>query len=633
MFHPSPDKAIVPVLQGIADEIEEQTPGLFVIAAQQFCYTVVQALVDLWITEPRRFNVLEEFILRAAADLDPSPSLRELAEVLGLDFIFLEKTFSDLETLNAVSCGEDGRIALTALGRTYYEDGQVPQPPVKQQAYFVCDPFQSAVSAQKGAIPPIDQEMPPLSDKIELTANDMFLRDLTLDQLRDVLLRSSLQYHDPKQGKLVTGFDIKTTPTRIMQPVSLFLLYDELERSWSLQARRGKARLSGPQALLNRIVDEGRDSLLELFGVASNLIKDDESAFDETPDDKQVRFSIINDLAREALRQERESVEATGTYPVNAPQLGTVTVIRNEKIRPEFMKLLQSVRKEIFVFSPWITEQVVDDEFIALLQGLAARNVWILIGYGINRDRGREDRPLPASVEKRIHALRTPQGAPAARVVWLGGSHAKEVVVDAKVYLHGSFNWLSYRGDRCVRRETVSRITIPDIVSDAREEYAGLFLKRAHEIWQESGHERGNSEGLTTLSILGALGRERDSLELLFAANRFDLFPDWIRIVAGNMSHGDPSHALQCLCAASEAFPDIHNKNLDMDQFRSSWQVSLAQLHSKDPGLAYELLRHPSWDLYQDLGLAGVQDTPESYLSSIAKPASNAVTKKKKKKK
>lgn len=632
MFQPSPDRAIVPVLQGIADEIEELTPGLFVIAAQQFCYPVLQSLVDLWITEPRRFNVLEEFILRAAADLDPAPTIRELAEVLGLDFIFLDKTFSDLATLDAVSFEEEGRILLTALGRTYYEDGQVPQPPRREQVYFLYDPLLSAFSAQKSALTAIDHEMQPLSDKIELDVNSAFIYNLTLDQVRDVLLQSPLQCHDLKQGKLVTEIDIKTAPTRIMQPVSLFLLYDELEQSWSLQARRGKNRLSGAQAFLDCIVEEGRDSLVELFGMSSAHPDEDDTALDGAPDANMVRFSIVNDLAREALKQERESAEATGA-PLTDAQTGTVTVIRNEKIRPEFMKLLQSVQKEIYVFSPWITEQVVDGEFIALLQELAARNVWILIGYGINRDRNREDRPIPVSVEKRIHALRTPQGSPAARVVWLGGSHAKEVVVDGKVYLHGSFNWLSYRGDRCVRRETVSRITIPDIVSDAREEYAGLFLKRAHEIWLESGHDRGSADGLTTLSILGALGRELESLDLLLTAGRLDMLPEWIRIVASNIVHGDTLHAFQCLGAASEVFPDVQDKDIDMGQFRSSWQVSLTQLYSKDPGLAYELLRHPSWECYPGLGLAGVEDSPESYLSSISKPVSNVVTRKKKKKK
>jgi len=51
----------------------------------------------------------------------------------------------------------------------------------------------------------------------------------------------------------------------------------------------------------------------------------------------------------------------------------------------------------------------------------------------------------------------------------MGNSHAKEIVVDRKIHMSGSHNWLSYRGDRLPRGETVHQVTNTDLVQEAYE--------------------------------------------------------------------------------------------------------------------------------------------------------------------
>ena len=89
MFLTSLDKSTNSTLQKIIDEIEEKSPGLSVVAASPCCYSFTQTLATVKISESRRLTVLEEIILRAGLELNPTPTEAELGKVLGLDNLFI----------------------------------------------------------------------------------------------------------------------------------------------------------------------------------------------------------------------------------------------------------------------------------------------------------------------------------------------------------------------------------------------------------------------------------------------------------------------------------------------------------------------------------------------------------------
>lgn len=88
MFQPS-SRPIDPELKKVVAEIE-QSPALSVLAARRFRYALSQTSVEVTISQPRKFNVLEEFVFRAGVDLKPLPTQDELATILGLDPIFIK---------------------------------------------------------------------------------------------------------------------------------------------------------------------------------------------------------------------------------------------------------------------------------------------------------------------------------------------------------------------------------------------------------------------------------------------------------------------------------------------------------------------------------------------------------------
>ncbi len=217
-------------------------------------------------------------------------------------------------------------------------------------------------------------------------------------------------------------------------------------------------------------------------------------------------------------------MKAEGQTPEK--EAGTALQLRDVEIRPAFLKALQKAREQIIIYSPWINEQVVDDEFLALMESLVQRGVCILIGYGIGRDENKEERPIPPHLRQRLRAIQTAEGTPGVIVEWRGNSHAKEVIIDGNIHFSGSHNWLSYRGDRFPRGETVYQVTIATEVEKAYSHLARRFLEHAQILWSRATEE----ECCIALCILCYLGHEQDAVEWLQRDTRYHFIPFWLQL-------------------------------------------------------------------------------------------------------
>ena len=114
-------------LNDAADAVEQADPTLRVVAGRVFRLPYARLRVRAALQNPRRFNILEEFVLRAAAELSPAPNAAELATLLGLDPLFVEAALSQLESLKAVARSKGGAVTLTAQGKQFAKDGRAMQ--------------------------------------------------------------------------------------------------------------------------------------------------------------------------------------------------------------------------------------------------------------------------------------------------------------------------------------------------------------------------------------------------------------------------------------------------------------------------------------------------------------------------
>ncbi len=283
MFLQSAAKPIDDSLKKLVDEIEAQSPGLSVLAARKFRYSLYQTPVEVTIKEPRNLNVLEEFIIRAGLELNPPPTEDELASVLGLDPVFVRSTAKTLKTLQTLSATSP--ITVTPEGRLFYEKGSVPQPPYSLKVYAVADPlnekiiFQSEPSSSSRVV----LKQPDLADFVKIDRKIADISSLSIEEVQQIIQASGLALHLPKEGKIVTSSKVVAPTETIWKTISLFVLFDVLEDRLSLQVRSGKQILELISNWLEALQAEGKVSLQALCDLSDETINFERETTLNTP--------------------------------------------------------------------------------------------------------------------------------------------------------------------------------------------------------------------------------------------------------------------------------------------------------------------------------------------------------------
>ena len=152
------------------------------------------------------------------------------------------------------------------------------------------------------------------------------------------------------------------------------------------------------------------------------------------------------------------------------------------------MYALKNTKKEIFIMSPWIMENVINEEFISEVKRLKENNCKIKIMFGYksgNIDVNGPDEILQELV--RTKSLGFAKEASARKIInelyYLLGkenfiyappTHAKVVIVDEKYLFMGSHNWLSNAGkmsEKVRAKEGTVITTSKDAISYTKEKF------------------------------------------------------------------------------------------------------------------------------------------------------------------
>ncbi len=284
MFLASSAKPIDDNLKNFVDEIEAQSPSVSVLAARQFRYSLRQTSVELNIKEPRQFNVLEEFIIRAAIEFQPPPTEDELASVLGLDSVFIKTTTTTLRSLQTLS--PTSPLTVTPEGRSFYEKGSVPQPPYPIQINAITDPLSDKITFQSESLSETVINLPDLADFITIDHTIADIASLPLEEIQKSIQASGLALHLPEEGKIVTSCKVLASTQKIWRKISLFVIFDALdwrkislfvifdalEDKLSIQIRNGKQILESASNWLEVLHTEGKISLQALCKLSTESI-------------------------------------------------------------------------------------------------------------------------------------------------------------------------------------------------------------------------------------------------------------------------------------------------------------------------------------------------------------------------
>lgn len=116
----------------------------------------------------------------------------------------------------------------------------------------------------------------------------------------------------------------------------------------------------------------------------------------------------------------------------------------NNQIRNKFIETFFIAEKEIDIISPWISECVVDEQFIELMESALRRNVKIKILYGIGGNLDERNKKSETIASVLINKF---QKYGDLFKIKKGNIHYKLLLCDEKFLISGSYNFLSFKGD------------------------------------------------------------------------------------------------------------------------------------------------------------------------------------------
>ncbi|MGK7920436.1 MAG: hypothetical protein AB4080_10580 [Trichodesmium sp.] len=613
MFLNSSTKYIDSKLNNLADKIEKDSPGLSVLAARQFCYQVYQNPVEVKITKERDLNILEEFILRASIEFIPPPTTVELAQVLKLDSVFIQSTTNTLQELAVLTVNSpELPIQVTAQGREFYTKGLLPQPPESKIIYSLSNPLSGEINWQFSAPVSKLSDLPNLAELISFESQVPDVANLTIEEMRQQIFASNLGLHLPETGQIVTDFSVdKNSQKIIWQTLSIWAIFDVIEEKLILQVREGNKIFEQVSNTLQEMEAEGTVSLTDLFDLSpENIAAQTESVLEIKNQEVEDRLNKIRQKGIETVRESRQN----GNQVLS--ENSEFVLLRDRQIRPEFFSTLKGATQQVLIYSPWVTEEVVDEEFIQLLQKLADRGVWILIGYGIAQQQEEETKPISPQVEEKLLTVRTPEDLPAAQIFWLGNSHAKEVLVDQKVHLSGFHNWLSYRGDRGFRGETFYKVTNSDIVRSTYEYLEARFKSHADNLWESAVSSLDINLAVKSICILIALGMEEMAFQELQNRNWIEVFPFWLKAVCQGLKSKQISANSPIFARAISWLSQVKESDKNLELLQRGWQQVIGLIVSQNQQIALSLLNEEVWKDFIRLKIS-TTDTPEKFISEL----------------
>ncbi len=434
----------------------------------------------------------------------------EIARMLGMSQNYVASAAAELLGENLVTQSPGAGIGITDPGRQVLRDRGRTRRPRNKHIRVPYDPLARRI---------IDTDVQQLLDRDEVRKDGLFipstkprkprLGNVRIDQVRDY----ERFYGRQRDGvEILEITDIKDVRLKYRSDVILVKL-DAVNSDKSLLAAfQAQQYLEEESAYLQRLADSGVDlvpddlkadqftnwirpqafsqeesTLLQEIDDLDHEVTDAERAVAEaratqgTTQDEKERFDLeariktleSEKLQLEQLLEERESKLTSITE-------GQIRLIKTEEHRQLLLTAIGNASAELTLVSAWIDPYAFDDEVCRLLAVAIGRGVHVRIAWGLGvRKRGAEasrNREKGNAVLSKLRDL-IPRDLRDNLITKIAETHEKFIVCDHQFCAWGSFNWLSYRGERDsgYRRETSSYSERPDDI--------GLWKARADELF------------------------------------------------------------------------------------------------------------------------------------------------------
>ena len=337
------------------------------------------------------------------------------------------------------------------------------------------------------------------------------LSNVRIDEVR-VYDNVHLQRRTPTE--ILEIADIKDVWLKYRDDVVLVKLDEPGSSTPTFAAYRAHQYLLEESSAIQRLADSGADLVPDEFkstGPSSHPMSSVSASWEETSlisDIDEIHSEVVEkdlavaetratqgttqsaeeraDLTRRIDELEGEKLNLTNRLAEREDELRTLTrsetrLIKTEEHRHLLLQAIDQASSELTLVSAWIDPYAFDDEICRRLAAAIGRGVTVRIawGLGINRRRGPEGFRNKAKGDKALGELRKliPKDLRDKLMVKLTETHEKFIICDDLFCALGSFNWLSYRGERDsgYRRETSLYSERPDDIALWKENAASIF--------------------------------------------------------------------------------------------------------------------------------------------------------------
>ncbi len=465
-------------LSDAADAVEAADPAQRVVAGRVFRLPYARLRARAALQTPRRFNILEEFVLRAAAELSPAPGAAELATLFGLDPLFVEATLTQLESLKALARGKGGAVTLTAQGKQFVKDGQALQLAEHKALSLL---YRSGLEDLQlwTTQASVSSELPVLPGLLEGARQGLAARAraaVTPAAVIAATVAGDLGLHDPSQGRLLTGVDQVAVDDLSSFAVGVLVVQSLLTGDGRLVGVDVDSQEAWPelQARLDEWLKAGRITLGDFLPAATALELDLGASLSAAPEPT-------------AYQQRYRAALAAGQAPGGIERLPAgVEAARGAQ-------WVQAIQHTLLLFVPRLTPATLRPGLLSALNDLAGRGVVTVIGWGAGDDREHEPAEPSPDVLDTLAQMRTPDGLPAALTWWVGGLYGQDAVADQVSLASTLPNFLAGSGRDAASAPagvTTYLVTAPDLVSTALEDLEPSLARAARQAWQNASRTR-----------------------------------------------------------------------------------------------------------------------------------------------
>lgn len=154
---------------------------------------------------------------------------------------------------------------------------------------------------------------------------------------------------------------------------------------------------------------------------------------------------------RQLLKAQLETLESQLAAATKERNSRKVKYMWTPEIKEKLWEAIQTAKERLLILSGWISSEVVDASFVDAMRKALERGVRIWIGYGFDKDKrsGQEQRMRPSWQEAEVALKGLAKQFPTEmHVKDIGYTHEKRLICDNRFTFGGSFNLLSFSGER-----------------------------------------------------------------------------------------------------------------------------------------------------------------------------------------